>query len=88
MAIIKRKELGQMGEDELKSKLADLRKELMKHNTEIARGTAIKNPGIVKETKKTIARILTIFNQKKNETKEKTAKKEDKKPKGGKSEKK
>ena len=43
-----------------KEDLIELRKELIKHNAQIATGTTPKSPGQVKQTKKTIARILTI----------------------------
>jgi ribosomal protein L29 len=44
---------------ELESQLVELKKELIKINTQIATGTTLKSPGQVKKTKRTIARILT-----------------------------
>jgi ribosomal protein L29 len=44
----------------LNSKLSEIRKELIKLNTQVSRGTTLKNPGQIKQIKKTIARILTI----------------------------
>lgn len=61
---LKIKEIKGMGKEDLKNKLEELRRELIKQNTQIATGTTPKSPGQVKETKKTIARILTIINQK------------------------
>ena len=61
---MKAKELRLMSKEELKSKLIELRKELMKNNAQIATGTTPKSPGQVKETKKTIAKILAIVNEK------------------------
>ncbi len=58
------KELRGFGKEELSSRLAELKKELVKLNSQIAVGTAIKNPGQVNNVKKNIARILTIQNQK------------------------
>lgn len=58
---MKAKELKQMSKEELGNKIAELRKELMKLNTQVATGTSIKNPGQVKAIKKTIAQILTIL---------------------------
>lgn len=66
---MKFKELKAIEPVELKSKLIELRKELIKLNAQVATGTAIKNPGQIKQTKKTIARILTLSNIKK-QTKE------------------
>lgn len=62
---MKAKELKSMSDQELKEKLSDLKKELMKHNAQISTGTTPKSPGQVKETKKTIARILTVLGGKK-----------------------
>ena len=64
MALIKKNELMQMNAAQLKSKLDDLRKELIKMNAQISTGTPPENPGQVKEIKKTIARILTILKSK------------------------
>ena len=69
MALIHKKELRTTNEQDLKSKLVELKKELMKHNAQIAIGTIPKSPGLVKETKKTIAKINTLLKeleQKKN----------------------
>ena len=69
---LKTKETRAMSEEDLKNRLEELKKELIKHNAQIATGTTPKNPGMVKATKKTIARILTIIKEKsnKNELKE------------------
>lgn len=61
---LKIKEIKGMSKEDLNSKLDDLRKELMKINTQIATGTMLKNPGQVKQTKKTIAKILTVLKTK------------------------
>lgn len=63
MAIIKKTELKQMDEKTRNSKLAELRKELIKANAQIAMGTIPENPGKIREIKKTIARINTYKNQ-------------------------
>lgn len=60
---MKTKELQKMPHEELKSKLVELKKELVKQNAQIATGTTPKSPGQVKQIKKTIAKILTILNQ-------------------------
>lgn len=61
---MKAKELKIMNELELDSKSAELKKELMKINSQIAIGTLPKSPGKIGEIKRTIARILTIKNNK------------------------
>lgn len=57
---MKAKELKLMNEIDLENKIAELRKELMKINSQIAIGMAPKNPSKSGEIKKTIAKILTI----------------------------
>ena len=54
-----------MSREDLDSKLIELRKELIKHNAQIATGTTPKSPGQVREIKKTIAKILTIVSTQK-----------------------
>ncbi len=57
----KTRELQRLSEAELESKLAELRKELMRQNAQLATGTIPKNPGMIKQTKKEIARILMFI---------------------------
>ena len=57
------KELKVMNDPDLDNKIIELKKELMKINSQIAVGTVPKNPGKVKDIKRTIAKILTIKNQ-------------------------
>ena len=57
---MKIKELRAMGEEERKTKMNELYKELMKSNAQVATGTIPKNPGKIRLAKKTIARIKTI----------------------------
>ena len=54
-----------MGKQELKSKLSELELEMIKLNAQVATGTALKNPGQVRDTKKNIARIKTLLNAEK-----------------------
>jgi large subunit ribosomal protein L29 len=61
---MKSKEINALNVNELKEKLNELRKELIKFNTQIATGTIPKSPGQVKQIKKTIARILTAIKRK------------------------
>lgn len=50
-----------MHKDELKSKLAELRKDMLKSNAQIAMKAAPKSSGQIRQVKKTIARILTTI---------------------------
>ena len=59
------KDLRLMNEFDLENKVMELKKELIKINSQIAIGTVPKNPGKVKEIKRTIAKILTIKKEKK-----------------------
>ncbi len=67
---MKAKELKAMNELDLESKVTELKKELMKVNSQIAIGTVPKSPGKVRVMKKTIAKILTIKKQKEGTKKE------------------
>ena len=60
---MKKSEVKGLGKAELKEKLSQLRKELMKLNAQIATGTTPKSPGHLKVIKKTIARINTKLNR-------------------------
>ena len=57
---MKAKELKAINELELENKMIELKKELMKINSQIAIGTVPKSPSKVREMKRTIAKILTI----------------------------
>jgi len=60
---MKSKELRSLSKKDLEVKLIELRKDLIKENAQIATGTTPKNPGKVKNTKKTIAKILMILSE-------------------------
>jgi len=45
--------------EEMKTQLKELEKELIKLNTQVATGTTLKSPGQVRKTKRAIARLLT-----------------------------
>ena len=72
---MKFKELKPMSRTELEGKLDELKMELLKSNAQIATGTIPKNPGQVKQTKKTIAKIKQILEspEEKQEDVKKTA---------------
>jgi ribosomal protein L29 len=56
---MKTKELKSKSKEELDTQLAELKKELIKLNTQVATGTTLKSPGQVRKIKKNIARLLT-----------------------------
>lgn len=58
------KELRTLSSPELLVRKGELQKELLKLNAQVAMGTNPQNPGKVKQTKKNIARILTLLSQK------------------------
>tara|TARA_B100001964_G_C13764461_1_gene393216 strand:- start:263 stop:487 length:225 start_codon:yes stop_codon:yes gene_type:complete len=62
--MLKNKELRTINPRELKTKLEELRKELIKLNVQKSTGTSAKNPKQIKIIKKTIARILTLLQKK------------------------
>ena len=57
------KELKSLSKDNLRTKLDELQRELMRENAQIASGTTPKNPGMVRQTKKMIARVLMYLDQ-------------------------
>ena len=56
---MKTKDIKSMSKEKIESQLLELRRELIKLNTQVATGTTLKNPGQVKNIKKNIARLLT-----------------------------
>ena len=67
---LKTKEIESMSTEELKIKLEELKKEMIKHNAQIATGTNPKSLGQVRVIKKTVARILTVLKTKGGEKKQ------------------
>lgn len=59
----KAKALRGMTREQSMEKLKEMRKELLKMNSQIAVGTAPESPGKVKQVKKQIARIITVMNE-------------------------
>ncbi|MCX8163215.1 MAG: 50S ribosomal protein L29 [Candidatus Micrarchaeota archaeon] len=64
MAIIKKSELKKLDQAALNSKLNELKKELNLERGKIFAKSKVQSPGKIREIKKTIARILTLLNQK------------------------
>lgn len=59
----KTKAIRAMGKQQMLDRITELRKQLLKFNSQIAVGTIPESPGKVKQIKKEIARILTIMNE-------------------------
>ena len=66
---MKAKELAKLTEKELIEKLREMKNQLIKERAQVARGTQTKNPMIIRNTRKTIARIMQIVGAKKEGTK-------------------
>jgi len=62
---MKIKELRKMERNSLGDKITGLKKDLMKLNAQIATGITPENPGRIRSIKKTLAKINTILNEKK-----------------------
>ena len=60
------RELRSLTDKELEGKIAEIDKELMKLNGQVATGTTPKSPGQIKQLRKTLARIYTIQKEKEN----------------------
>ena len=65
MAVLKKDQLKTMNNEEMNKRLDDMRKEIMKLKAQVSRGTQPEHPGKIRALKRTVARILTIQNQKK-----------------------
>jgi large subunit ribosomal protein L29 len=64
MAILKADEIRAMTREEMIGKLKELRAELTRARTTIAAGGTVENTARAKELRRTIARLLTIINEK------------------------
>jgi len=62
----KAKELINLTVDELNKKVAELRHNLLKLNAQRATAANLQNPMEIRNTRRGIARILTVINQKQN----------------------
>lgn len=80
MPILRLKEIRVMTSEERTEKISELKTGLSRLKTMISAGGAVENPARIRELRKTIAQILTIENEKKQEP-EKTEKKTEKAPK-------
>lgn len=60
---MKLREIRNMEKSAVNEKIMEMKKELVKMNAQVAIGTALKNPGQIKQIKKTIAKMLSIQNE-------------------------
>ena len=68
MPILRVKEIRDMPPEERMKKLGELRTEVLRLKTMIRAGGTVEDPSRIKELRKTIARILTIENEQKIES--------------------
>jgi len=64
MSKLKRKAIREMNEADIKDRIEQMRTDLSKLEVENAKGTLRKESGKIKPTKRNIARLLTILNEK------------------------
>jgi len=67
MAILRSKEIWEMEIEDIQEKLIELKAELAKNISRSSAAGVNENPGKIRELKRTIARVLTIMNQKQKE---------------------
>ncbi|MDI6643639.1 MAG: 50S ribosomal protein L29 [Methanobacteriaceae archaeon] len=67
MVILRSKEIREMEMDEIQKKLDELKAEYAKNVSKSSAAGVYEDPGKIKELKRTIARVLTIINEKKGE---------------------
>lgn len=60
---MKKKDLKKISPAELEKKLYELKKEMMKYNSQVSTGAPSENPGRIRAVKKTIARINTMLHK-------------------------
>jgi len=64
LPILRNREIRQLLPEEREKKLAELQTELVKLRTTVRSGGNVENVGRIRELKKTVARILTISQEK------------------------
>jgi len=67
MVILRSKEIRDMDIEEIQKKLDELKAEYAKNVSKSSAAGVYDNPGKIKELKRTIARVLTIMNEKQRE---------------------
>ena len=58
------KDFRSLSKTELQERLGEFKKELLKLNVQVATGANTANPGKLRQTKKNIARVLTLLKEK------------------------
>jgi large subunit ribosomal protein L29 len=66
MAILRSREVQQLSEVELLEQMEKLRMELVQHYGKVSAGGATENPGHISELRRTIARLKTEQNRRRN----------------------
>ncbi len=66
MAILRSQEIRQLSEVELQEQMDKLRMELVQHYGKVSAGGATENPGHIGELRRTIARLMTEQNRRRN----------------------
>lgn len=69
MPIMRMREIREMSDEERRRRLTELRMELVRIRTMAKAGGAVENPSRIRELRRTIARILTVANEKAKEEK-------------------
>ncbi len=64
MAILRSEEIREMEREEIQKKLDELKAEYARYISKSAAAGAHENPGKMREIRRTIARVLTIMNEK------------------------
>jgi large subunit ribosomal protein L29 len=66
MAILRARDVQQLSEVELQEQMDKLRMELVQHYGKVSAGGATENPGHIGELRRTIARLMTEQNRRRN----------------------
>ncbi|MEM2936744.1 MAG: 50S ribosomal protein L29 [Candidatus Bathyarchaeia archaeon] len=66
MPILRIKDIRSMSPEERQKRLAELQTELVRLKTLVKAGGALENPARIREIRKTVARLLTVKNEKKS----------------------
>jgi len=64
MAILKNKEIRDLGPEDIEARVKELESEYSKMRSQIRSGGAPENSGKIREIRKTIARLKTIYKEK------------------------
>ncbi len=59
-------DLKNLNKEELTVRLQELRKDVMKLNSQVRSGANVQNPGKLRQSKKTIARLLQLLHERRN----------------------